>query len=105
MRQSHGIRRGLYLRMIQDGKELIAMIKKDKKLFDEMDLIARDEFVRCKCLACGHEQKIPSWLIAEISEMNEECGLDDHFSSACYKCEDGEVVTMDYYNKVKNREQ
>ena len=37
--------------------------------------------------------------------MNEECSLDDHFSSACYKCEDGEVVTMDYYNKVKNREQ
>ena len=44
--------------MIQDGKELIAMIEKDKKLFDEMDLIAKDEFIRCKCLSCGHEQKI-----------------------------------------------
>ncbi|WP_281628364.1 hypothetical protein [Traorella massiliensis] len=59
MRESHGIRRGLYLRMIQDGKELIAMIKKDKKLFDEMDLIARDEFVRSSVLHADTSRRFP----------------------------------------------
>ena len=47
--------------------------------FDEMNLIAtKDEYTLCKCLNCGYEQKIPSWLIDEICEMNDECGLDDH---------------------------
>lgn len=74
----------------------------DKDLFDEMDLIATDdEDVVCKCLYCGHEQYVPSWLIAEIEEMNEECGLDDHFITGCYRCNRSEMVTMDYYNKVK----
>ncbi len=69
MRKSHGICRGLYLRMIRDGKELIAMIEKDKKLFDEMDLIAKDEFIRCKCLSCGHEQDS---LMADCGDQRNE---------------------------------
>ena len=81
----------------------MAMGIKDFSLFDETDLIADDEFIKCKCLKCGHEQNIPSWLIEEINEMNRECGISDHFASACCFCEDGEAVTMDYYNKAKQK--
>lgn len=77
------------------------MVTENDKLYDEMDLIAKDEFVLCKCLYCGHEQQIPSWLIGEIEEMNEECDLDDHFITGCYRCNRDEMVTIDYYNKVK----
>lgn len=77
------------------------MIDKEEKLFDEMDMIAKDEFVLCKCLHCGYEQHIPSWLIGEIEEMNDECGFEDHFIAGCYRCNRDEMVTMDYYKKVK----
>ena len=72
--------------------------------FDEMDLIAtKDEYTLCKCLNCGYEQKIPSWLIDEICEMNDEYGLDDHFIAGCYKCNQDTMVTMNYYLKHKNK--
>lgn len=45
-------------------------INKDE-LFNEMDMIVKGEFILCKCIYCGYEQQIPSWLI-EIEEMNEE---------------------------------
>lgn len=68
---------------------------------EEMEYIADDEFTKCKCLNCGYEQNIPSWLIDEICEMNDECDLDDHFISGCYRCNQDTMVTMSYYNKVK----
>ena len=73
-------------------------------LFNEMDLIATDdEFTKCKCLHCGYEQNIPSWLIDEIQDMNEECELDDHFITGCYRCNRDTMVTMKYYNHVKTK--
>lgn len=58
----------------------------------------KDVFILCKCLYCGYEQQIPSWL---IGEMNEECDLDDHFVAGCYRCNRDGMVTIDYYNKIK----
>lgn len=76
---------------------------KNKKPFDEMDLIAtEDEFTLCKCLHCGYEQNIPSWLIDEICDMNQECDLEDHFIAGCYRCNKDTMVTMKYYNSIKN---
>lgn len=78
-----------------------------KNLFrkHEDESIAKDEFTLCKCLSCGHEQEIPSWLIDEIIDMNHECGIDEPFISGCYRCNKDTMVTMEHYNliKCKNR--
>ena len=52
---------------------------------------------------CGYEQNIPSWLIDEIQDMNEECELDDHFITGCYRCNQDTMVTMKYYNLVRTK--
>ena len=75
--------------------EVIFLIEED--IFDEMDLIAKDEFTKCKCLSCGYEQDVPSWLIDEIYDMNEECDLDDHFITGCYQYNQDTMVTLEYY--------
>lgn len=75
-----------------------------KPKLDEEDLIAKeDEFIRCKCLHCDHEQNVPSWLIDEVCEMDEKCDLDDHFITGCYRCNHDTMVTMEYYNFIKNK--
>lgn len=75
--------------------EVIFLIEED--IFDEMDLIAKDEFTKCNCLPCGYEQDVPSWLIDEICDMNEECDLDDHFITGCYQYNQDTMVTLEYY--------
>ena len=45
-------------------------------------------------------QRNHSWLIAKISERRMRS---DHFSSVCYKCENIKVITINYYNKCKNK--
>ncbi len=77
------------------------MVKKQKQKYDEMDLIAKDEFTLCKCLNCGYEQEVPSWLIDEINDINKECNLDDHFVDGCSRCNKDTMVTMKYYQSVK----
>lgn len=46
-------------------------------------------------------QNIPSWLIDEICDMNQECDLEDHFIAGCYRCNKDTMVTMKY--SIKNK--
>lgn len=57
----------------------------------------KDEYTQCKCLYCGFEEEAPTWLVEEIEEF------DDHFVNGCIKCNRDTMVTLEYYNKVKNR--
>lgn len=77
------------------------MFTKKEITINEMDLIAQDELTHCKCLHCGYEQDVPSWLVSEICELNDECGFDDHFITGCYKCNRDTMVTIQYYYSIK----
>lgn len=76
---------------------------KEEILLNEENDILEDEFTKCKCLHCGYEQDIPTWLIDEICDMNEECDLDDHFITGCYQCNEDAMVTIAYYNSIKHK--
>ena len=53
--------------------------------YDE-SLIAKDSYIEMKCISCGHEEKMPSFIYGEEADYLLDIGVDDSPCFQCSKC-------------------
>lgn len=53
--------------------------------YDE-SLIAKDSYIEMKCISCGHEEKMPSFIYGEEADYLLDIGDDDPPCFQCSKC-------------------
>lgn len=54
---------------------------------EELDaMIADDEFIKMKCIKCGHIANVPDWIVGEFAGENKALGIETEVEIECPKC-------------------
>lgn len=54
---------------------------------EELDAkIFQDEFIKVKCIRCGHIANVPAWIVEEFKEKNITLGIEGKVEIICSKC-------------------
>ena len=63
--------------------------KRDVDIYNEEQktMIAQDEFIKIKCMRCGHIANIPAWIVEELKEKKTE----EKITIICSKCNKSKI--------------
>ena len=54
---------------------------------EELDaMIADDEFIKMKCIQCGHIANVPDWIVGEFAGENKALGIEAEVEIECPTC-------------------
>ena len=68
--------------------------------YDE-SLIAKDSYIEMKCINCGHEEKMPSFIYGEEADYLLDIGVDDSPCFQCSKCHQDTYIEKEFnYQKI-----